>query len=122
MDGSCQYKHYPHYHYRLIKVPPPSGSLPRFSSWRAALLLCDLTVQGLSLPRDPSFSFLEDFSICAFSILWQMIYLETEIMSHLLFFAHKRTGCTVGAQGTFGEKSPRILKSELYQPLGPPES
>lgn len=83
MHGSCQYKHYAHYHYRPIEVPPPSGSLPRFSSWKAALL-CDLTAQGLSLPRDPSFSSLEDFSVCAFSILHNMTYLKTEIMSHLL--------------------------------------
>lgn len=89
MDGSSQYKHSLHYHYRLIKVPPPSGSLPRFSSWRAALLLCDLMAQGLSLLRDPSFSFLEDFSICAFSILWHMIYLETEVTSPLFFLPAK---------------------------------
>lgn len=42
---------YPHCHCRLIKAIPPSGSLLRFSSWRATLLLRDLLAQGLSLSR-----------------------------------------------------------------------
>ena len=73
MDDHRQYKSYPHYH-GLIKVPPLSGSLPRFPSWRASLLLCDLLVQDLSLPEGASFSSLEDLSIYAFSIFLKHHY------------------------------------------------